>query len=164
MRELECDWDTLRHSVKEYGLWNCALSMIPPSETSSVIGGMTSSIEPIKDIITIKDTKEGNLIQVAPEALKLSDKYDYAFSRKNMTEDYFKHLAVTQKWIDMGISGMSFYNPELYDDKKVPEKQILSDIYKLKKYGVKTLYYSNIFVEDEITEKEENCSGGGCNV
>lgn len=163
-RALECDWDTLRRDVKEYGLWNCALSMIPPSETSSVIGGMTSSIEPIKDIITIKNTKEGNLIQVAPEALKLSDKYDYAFSRKNMTEDYFKHLAITQKWIDMGISGMSFYNPELYEDRKVPEKQILSDIFKLKKYGVKTLYYSNIFVEDEVTEKEESCSGGGCNV
>ena len=163
-RELECDWDTLRKEVKEYGLWNCALSMIPPSETSSVIGGMTSSIEPIKDIITIKDTKEGNLIQVAPEALKLSDKYDYTFNRKDMTSSYIKHLAVTQKWIDMGISGNTFYNPELYEDKKIPEKQVMSDIFMLKKYGVKTLYYSNIYVEDEIENEDENCAGGGCSV
>ena len=138
--------------------------MIPPSETSSVIGGMTSSIEPIKDIITIKDTKEGNLIQVAPEALKLSDKYDYTFNRKDMTSSYIKHLAVTQKWIDMGISGNTFYNPELYEDKKIPEKQVMSDIFMLKKYGVKTLYYSNIYVEDEIENEDENCAGGGCSV
>jgi ribonucleoside-diphosphate reductase alpha chain len=163
-RELDCDWDTLRKDIKEYGLWNCALSMIPPSETSSVIGGMTSSIEPIKDIITIKDTKEGNLIQVAPEALKLSDKYDYTFNRKDMTSSYIKHLAVTQKWIDMGISGNTFYNPELYEDKKIPEKQVMSDIFMLKKYGVKTLYYSNIYVEDEVENEDENCAGGGCSV
>lgn len=163
LRPYSLDWDALRKDVIQYGMWNCALSMIPPSETSSVIGGMTSGIEPIKDIITIKDTKEGNLIQVAPEALRLADKYDYTFSRKDMTTDYFKHVVVTQKWIDMGISANSFYNPELYENKKIPETQVLNDIFLLKYYGGKTLYYSNIYVADEEIQ-QESCAGGSCSV
>lgn len=164
-RDLSCDWDKLREDIKKYGLYNCTVSMIPPSETSSVIGSMTSSLEPIKDLITIKSTKGVSLIQLAPEALKLADKYDYAFDRKNMTEDFIKHLAVTQKWVCMGISGNTFYNSELYQDKKIPEKQILKDMFLAKYYGMKTLYYGNVFVEDEEESKQqENCSGGGCEV
>ena len=162
-RELECDWDWLSNEVRENGMYNCTLSMIPPSETSSIIGNMTSSLEPIKNLLTIKSTKGVTLVQLAPEALKLADKYDFAFDRKNMTEDFIKHLAITQKWICMGISGNTFYNPELYDNKKVPEKQILSDLFFAKYYGMKTMYYGNIFVEDEEKQKE-NCSGGGCEV
>ena len=163
-RDLSCDWKLLKDNIEKYGLYNCTVSMIPPSETSSVIGGMTSSLEPIKDLITIKSTKGVSLIQLAPEAIKLSDKYDYAFDRKDMTEDFIKHLAITQKWVCMGISGNTFYNSELYSDKKIPEKKILSDLFLAKYYGLKTLYYSNVFVEDEEDNKNENCSGGGCEV
>jgi len=163
-RELSCDWEALRKDIKEYGLYNCTVSMIPPSETSSVIGSMTSSLEPIKDLITIKSTKGVSLIQLAPEAIRLADKYDYAFDRKNMTEDFIKHLAVTQKWVCMGISGNTFYNSELYADKKIPEKQILKDLFLAKHFGLKTLYYSNVYVEDEEDNRNENCSGGGCEV
>lgn len=163
-REPELDWQGLREEVLQYGLWNCALSMIPPSETSSVIGNMTSSLEPIKNLITVKSTKGVILVQLAPEPLTLVNDYDLAYDRKDMTKDFVKHLAVTQKWIDMGISGNTFYNPELYDNKKVPEKQILSDIFDLKYYGVKTLYYSNVYVADEEAKVNESCSGGGCEV
>lgn len=158
------DWEGLRNKVMEFGMYNCTLSMIPPSETSSIIGNMTSGLEPIKDTITIKSTKGVSLVQLAPEPIKLAGYYDYAFSRKNMTEDFIKNLAVTQKWIDMGISGNTFYNPELYENKKIPEKQILSDIFLLKYYGGKTIYYSNVFVADNEIKETENCSGGGCSV
>lgn len=164
-RPLSCDWVLLKDNISKYGLYNCTVSMVPPSETSSVIGGMTSSIEPIKDLITIKSTKGVSLIQLAPEALKLADKYDYAYDRKDMTQDFIKELAVTQKWICMGISGNTFYNSELYSDKKIPEKQILGDLFYAKYYGMNTLYYGNVFVEDEEESKQqEQCSGGGCAV
>lgn len=163
-RDSECDWNWLSKQVMKYGIYNCTLSMIPPSETSSVIGSMTSGIEPIKDLITIKSTKGVSLVQLAPEALKLADKYDFAFDRKDMTSDFIKHLAITQKWCCMGISGNTFYNPELYENKKIPENQILSDLFLAKYFGMKTLYYANTYVEDEAEDKKENCSGGGCEV
>ena len=157
----ETRWGRLRTSIKEHGLANCALSMVPPSETSSVIGNQTSGIEPIRDLITIKTTKTAVLTQFAPDALKLADKYDFAFDRA-ITPDFLKHVAVTQAWIDQSISANTFYNPELYEDGKIPMTELLHDLFLAKHLGCKTLYYSNIKVENEV-EGQHGCSGG-CSV
>ena len=164
-RKLSLDWEYLRKEVIKHGMANCALSMVPPSETSSVTASQTSSIEPIKDIITVKSYKTIYITQIAPEALKLADKYDYSYSR-DITPDFIKHLAVTQKWIDMGISGNTFYNPELYKDNKVPLKRILEDLYLAKYFGLKTLYYNNTKPEDDDVSllEQSGCSGDGCAV
>jgi len=156
-------WDRLISKAKEFGIANAALSMIPPSETSSVISNSTSGIEPIRDIITVKGSKKDPIVQFAPEGLKLADKYDYAFSRKDMTKDFLKHVAVVQSWIDQGISANTFYNPELYEDGKVPIVTLMEDMFLAKKLGIKTLYYNNTYVKDNMTE-QVSCSGGGCEV
>ncbi len=160
----EVDWDGLKVDILSYGLANCGLSMVPPSETSSSIGSQTSGMEPIRDLITIKGSKTTNTIQLAPEAIRLADKYDYAFDRE-ITKDFMKHIAVTQKWIDMGISGNTFYNPDLYPDKKVPLKLMIEDVYYAKYYGIKTLYYNNTYVRDEEDHNvKPACDSGGCEV
>lgn len=157
------DWDTLREDIMHYGMANVALSMVPPSESSSVPSGQTSGLEAIKDLITYKETKAGINKQFAPNPLKLADKYDYAYLTKDMTKRYFKHVAITQKWVDKAISANRWYNPELYADKKVPLKVMLDDMFFAKYYGVKTIYYTNTYIDD-VEEKQGGCVDGGCSV
>ena len=159
------DWDGLKEYVIRVGMANAALSMIPPSETSSVIGGMDSSMDPIKKLLTVKSTKTLTFKQLAAGIPEFIMDYDLAYERA-ITSDYIKHVAITQKWIDQGISANTFYNPELYKDNLVPIKDIISDIFLAKKYGVKTLYYNNVMVSDDDGQAvvQDACGSGGCSV
>lgn len=157
-----CDWMYLNAEIKVHGLYNCGLSAVPPSESSSVPSNQTSSLEPIRNLLTIKDKSGTNYKQFAPEAIPLADKYDYAYDR-DITPDFLKHVAVTQKWVDKGISANSFYNPELHNG-KVPAKQIISDLFLAKYYGVKSRYYQNTKLPDEQELQVSKCEGGSCEV
>jgi len=157
------DWETLRNKVMTTGMANVALSMVPPAESSSVPSNQTNALEPIKDLITFKESKTGNIKQFAPDALKLAAKYDFAYATKDMTKRYLKHIAVTQKWLDKSISTNRFYNPELYPNSKVPLAAMREDLYFAKYYGVKTLYYTNTYVAD-VEEAPSGCEGGACSV
>jgi len=137
--------------------------MIPPSETSSIVGNQTSSLEPIKDLLTIKETSNNLLVQIAPDALKLADKYDYAYDTPDLTKRFLKNVAVFQKWIDMSISTNTFYNPTLYPGGKIPAEVLAEDIFLAYKLGLKTLYYNNVKVEGR-EEVKEVCAGGACEV
>ena len=162
-REYSLDWDLLDKKLEHSGMANCGLSMIPPSEGSSIPSNQTSSLEPIKKPLTIKSQKPIDLKQFAPEARKLEFKYDYAFDRK-ITRDFIKHVAIVQKWTDKGISSNTFYNPELYTDNKVDIKDIVSDMYYAKYFGLKTGYYQNTKIKDGQELENTNCSEGGCSV
>jgi ribonucleoside-diphosphate reductase alpha chain len=161
-RKHSCDWVALQKRVAKRGMSNCGLSMTPPSESSSIGSNQTSSLEPIKDLLTIKDRQGTNLKQYAPDAILLADKYDFAYDR-NINKDYAKHVAITQKWQDKGISSNVFYNPELYKDNKVYLKDIIEDIYYIKFLGGKSMYYQNTKVKDGQS-LESGCVGGGCSV
>ena len=157
-------WVALQMDIKEYGMFNCGLSMNPPAETSSIKSNQTSGLEPIRDLLTIKDKQGFNHKQYAPEAIKLADKYDFAYDR-NLNKDYLKHVAISQLWMDKGLSANTWYNPEAYENGKVPIEDIISDIYFFKKLGGKTMYYQNTSVPDGEDEIQQNsCSGGGCDV
>jgi len=158
-------WHELAKNIIKHGLANCALSMIPPSETSSVIGNQTSGVEPIRDLLTIKDSKTGNVKQYVPEAKQLGHRYDFAFESKDFTSRYFQHISVIQSIIDMGISANTYYNPELYSDGKVDINDILSDIFLAHDLNIKTIYYSNVYVEDtNHLKQDDTCTSGGCEV
>ena len=161
-RKPSLDWKSLQEKVAKQGMANCGLSMIPPSESSSIGSNQTSSIEPIKEPLTIKDRQGILLKQYAPDAVKLADKYDYAYDRK-INKDFIKHVAICQKWIDKGISSNVFYNPELYEDDKVDLSDVIDDMYYAKHLGVKTMYYHNTKIKD-AQDISQGCSGGGCEV
>lgn len=159
-----CDWDDLQQRVALFGMANCGLSMIPPSESSSIGSNQTSSIEPIKEPLTIKDRQGYNLKQYAPDAVILADKYDYAYDRP-ITKDFLKHVAISNKWLDKGVSDNAFYNPEHYKDEKVDLADIISDIFYAKFLGVPTMYYQNTKIKDPDQQQDQlGCNGGGCNV
>lgn len=111
--------------------------------------------------MTIKDKSGVNYKQFAPDAIRLADKYDFFYDR-DMNKDFLKHVAVTQKWIDKGISANTAYNPEL-NGGKISSKSVISDLFFAKKYGVKGRYYQNTKLPDE-QEQQSACAGGGCSV
>ena len=158
-----CDWNWLRSQVIKIGMANVALSMIPPAESSSVPSSQTNGLEPIKNLITFKETKGGVNAQFAPNPLQLADKYDFAYDTKDMTERYLRHVAISQKWVDKSISANRFYNPELYKNSLVPLSVMHADLFYAKYFGIKTFYYTNTFVAD-VEDTKQGCAGDGCSV
>ena len=67
-------------------------------------------------------------------------------------------MAVLQKYIDQGISVNTSYNPEHFEDEKIPMSVLLQHIIMFYKYGGKQLYYNNTYDgQGEIDiDKEEN--------
>jgi len=150
------DWKGLRKQLKETGIRNSTLMALMPAETSAQISNSTNGIEPPRSYISIKQSKHGVLKQVVPGYPRLKNKYDLLWDQKS-PQGYLKIMAVLQKYIDQGISVNTSYNPEHYDDEKVPMSQLIQDLLMFYKYGGKQLYYNNTFDgQGEIdTNKEE---------
>ena len=159
---LHCDWALLDSLIQQFGMFNVGLMMVPPAETSAGPSNQTTSLEPIRNLLTIKDKSGVNYKQFAPDCIRLADKYDFAYDR-DINADFMKHVAVTQKWIDKSISANTFYNPE-WNNGKVLASSIISDLFLAKYYGVKTRYYMNTKLPDEIDATQSGCTSGGCSV
>ena len=159
---LHCDWETLEELIQKDGMYNVGLMMVPPAETSAGPSNQTTGLEPIRNLLTLKDKSGPNYKQFAPDALRLADKYDYVYD-SDMNERFIKHVAITQKWIDKGISANTFYNPEWVPNKKVLAASIIKDLFLAKYYGWKTRYYQNTKMPDE-QELAPKCAGEGCSV
>lgn len=157
------DWDLLRNAAKEHGIRNATLLAQMPCESASVTINSTNGIEPIRSLITYKQSKEAILAQVAPEMLKLKHKYDKLWELSSC-KGYLQIVAVMQKWMDQSISANTFYNPTHYENNEIPMSVLLSDIVSHFRYGGKTLYYSQVYDgQGEIdVNDEKGCAGGGC--
>jgi len=136
------DWAGLREQLKDTGIRNSTLMALMPSETSAQIANATNGIEPPRAYISVKQSKHGVLKQVVPEYKKLKNKYDLLWEQKS-PEGYLKIMAVLQKYIDQGISVNTSYNPQFFDDEKIPMSVMLQHLIMFYKYGGKQLYYFN---------------------
>jgi len=151
------DWKGLRKQLKATGIRNSTLMALMPAETSAQISNSTNGIEPPRSYISIKQSKHGVLKQVVPGFPRLKNKYDLLWDQKS-PQGYLKIMAVLQKYIDQGISVNTSYNPEHFEDEKVPMSQLIQDLLMFYKYGGKQLYYNNTYDgQGEIdTNKEES--------
>ena len=138
------DWEGLRAQLKETGIRNSTLMALMPAETSAQISNSTNGIEPPRSFVSVKQSKHGVLKQVVPQYHRLKNKYDLLWNQKS-PEGYLKICAVLQKYIDQGISVNTSYNPENYEDEKVPMSELLKHIVMFYKYGGKQLYYNNTY-------------------
>lgn len=136
------DWQSLRTAAAQYGIRNSTLMALMPSETSSQVGNSTNGIEPVRSLISVKQSKHGVLKQVVPEMRKLKNRYELLWNQAS-PEGYLKICAVLQKWIDQGISVNTSYNPAFYPDEKIPMSELLKHILMFYRYGGKQLYYNN---------------------
>ena len=165
------DWKGLREQLKQTGIRNSTLMALMPSETSSQISNSTNGIEPPRSFVSVKQSKDGILKQVVPGYPRLKNKYELLWDQKS-PEGYLKIMSVLQKYVDQGISVNTSYNPQYFDDEKIPMSIMLKDLIMCYKYGLKQLYYFNTFdgsgeehdpgeeihvTENNQEETEENC-------
>jgi ribonucleoside-diphosphate reductase alpha chain len=138
------DWEGLRKQLRKTGIRNSTLMALMPAETSAQISNSTNGVEPPRSYISIKQSKDGVLKQVVPEFRRLKNKYELLWDQKS-PQGYLKIMAVLQKYIDQGISVNTSYNPQFFEDDKIPMSVLIQDILTFYKYGGKQLYYNNVF-------------------
>lgn len=152
------DWDILRNEAKVHGIRNATLMALMPSETSSQLSNETNGIEPPRDLLTIKGSKDGVLPQLVPEYAKLNSYYETLWEID--TKDYLKTIAVLQIYIDQAISVNTSYDSRKID---ITMSRLIEDLLYAYMLGHKTLYYSNTNDGNE-SEKEDDCESGACKI
>ena len=138
------DWKGLRKQLKETGIRNSTLMALMPAETSAQISNSTNGIEPPRSYVSVKQSKDGVLKQVVPEYRHLKNKYELLWDQRS-PEGYLKIMAILQKYIDQGISVNTSYNPQHFEDEKIPMSDMLKHLIMFYKYGGKQLYYFNTY-------------------
>jgi ribonucleoside-diphosphate reductase alpha chain len=138
------DWESLRQQLRQHGIRNSTLMALMPAETSAQISNATNGVEPPRSYVSIKQSKDGVLKQVVPEFRRLKNKYELLWDQSS-PEGYLKIMAVLQKYIDQGISVNTSYNPQHYEDEKIPMSDMLKHMIMFYKYGGKQLYYFNTY-------------------
>jgi ribonucleoside-diphosphate reductase alpha chain len=137
-------WQSLREQIQRTGQRNATLMALMPAETSAQISNATNGIEPPRSYVSVKQSKHGALRQVVPEYRRLKNKYELLWDQTS-PEGYLKLCSVLQKYIDQGISVNTSYNPQHYDDEKIPMSEMLKHLVMCYKYGLKQLYYFNTY-------------------
>jgi len=63
-------------------------------------------------------------------------------------------MCSSKKYIDQGISVNTSYNPQHYEEEKIPMSEMMKHLIMCYKYGMKQLYYFNTFdgATDDIEE------------
>ena len=161
---LKLDWEKLRQDVLKYGMRNCALTALMPSETSSQVSNSTNGIEPPRALVSVKQSKDGILKQVVPEIKTLANKYELLWEIENNT-GYLSKVAIMQKFVDQAISTNTNYDPAKFEDGKVPLQVLFRDLLFAYSVGIKTLYYHN--TRDGASEEQiqnDNCESGACTI
>lgn len=139
----ELPWEVLRAKMIKFGVRNATNMAIAPVESSSVVIQSTNGVEQPMQLISVKESKAGSLVQVVPEYNKLKNKYQLMWDQKDCIE-YLMTVAVCNVYVDQSISTNTYYNPAHYPDRKVPITLIAHNLMKFIYWGGKTIYYSLI--------------------
>lgn len=162
-RDYSCDWEGLREDIQKFGLRNSVLTAIMPAESSAVVQNATNGIEPVRSLVITKKSKSGLVKQVAPECVKLKNKYELAFDMPD-NRGYTNIVAIIQKWIDQSVSANHYYH---YSNDGISIAGVIKDILYSYKYGLKTLYYANTDDKksDDIDSMgQTDCESGACSI
>lgn len=129
------DWQELKASVMQHGLFNRNLQAIPPTGSISYINHSTSSIHPIVAKVEIR--KEGKLGRVYYPAPYLADDNQeyYQDAYEIGPEKIIDTYAEATRHVDQGLSLTLFFR-----DTATTRDINRAQIYAWKK-GIKTLYY-----------------------
>jgi ribonucleoside-diphosphate reductase alpha chain len=162
-RKRALDWNGLRKDVMAYGMRNSCLTAVMPCESSSVVTNSTNGIEPPRDLLSIKKSKQGLLKVLVPDVDSKGHNYTLAWEMSD-NKGYTNIASVIQKWIDQAISVNHYYNPTQFEDGNLPLSQIAHDILHHYSMGGKTLYYANTYDGKADAGDEQGCAGGACSV
>ncbi|PRY67240.1 ribonucleoside-diphosphate reductase class Ib alpha subunit [Glaciihabitans tibetensis] len=131
----QADWDQLKASVMEHGIYNQNLQAVPPTGSISYINNSTSSIHPIASKIEIR--KEGKLGRVYyPAPFMTNDNLEYYQDAYEIGyEKVIDTYAAATQHVDQGLSLTLFFK-----DTATTRDINRAQIYAWKK-GIKTIYY-----------------------
>ncbi len=129
------DWQALKASIQEHGIYNQNLQAVPPTGSISYINNSTSSIHPIASKIEIR--KEGKIGRVYYPAPFLSnDNLEYYQDAYEIGhEKIIDTYAAATQHVDQGLSLTLFFK-DTASTRDINKAQI----YAWKK-GIKTIYY-----------------------
>ena len=132
------DWEELKASVMEHGIYNQNLQAVPPTGSISYINNSTSSIHPIAAQVEIR--KEGLMGRVYyPAPFLTNDNREYfADAYEIGPEKIIDVYAAAQQHIDQGMSLTLFFK-----DTATTRDVNKAQIYAWRK-GIKTIYYIRI--------------------
>ncbi|BDI24111.1 class 1b ribonucleoside-diphosphate reductase subunit alpha [Herbiconiux sp. L3-i23] len=134
----QSDWEALKASVMEHGIYNQNLQAVPPTGSISYINNSTSSIHPIASKIEIR--KEGKLGRVYyPAPFMTNENLDYYQDAYEIgPEKIIDTYAAATQHVDQGLSLTLFFK-----DTATTRDVNKAQIYAWKK-GIKTIYYVRI--------------------
>lgn len=149
------DWQELKESVRQYGLYNAYLRAIPPTGSISYVNNSTSSIHPITNQVEIrKEGKLGRVYYPAPHMNNDNMEY-YRDAYEIGPEALIDIYAAAAVHIDQGISATLFFNADA-TTRTINKAQILAW-----KKGMKAIYYVRMRekAEEKVTLNVcESCS------
>lgn len=175
---LSPDWDALRADIATYGMRNSTLMAFMPAESSAVVSGTSNGIEPLRSLITTKNSKKGPIKSVAKYIDKHSKHYQMCWDADYSNEGYLRVAAVWQKFADQGMSINLYSDPRRYESGLISLGDVIADAKLASKFGHKQLYYQNtldLSGEEEIIvdgekrtvavegkAQEAGCDSGAC--
>lgn len=161
------NWNNIRKKMKKYGLRNSTLLTMVPASNSARKASTLSGIEPPQNmVIEIEDKRiQGKML--IPDFDKYKEFYEYNNMWKIKMDDYYKLIAVINKFCDQSISINDYYNYSNYENEMIPISEIIYNDETARMFGLKTHYYNktnsdNEYEKNHINMNEEGCEGGGC--
>jgi ribonucleoside-diphosphate reductase alpha chain len=147
----QADWNELKRSVMEHGIYNQNLQAVPPTGSISYINNSTSSIHPIASRIEVR--KEGKVGRVYYPAPFLSeDTWEYYEDAYEVGPDkIIDTYAEATQHVDQGLSLTLFFK-----DTATTRDINRAQIYAWRK-GIKTIYYIRIRQAALEGTEVENC-------
>ncbi|UPW38371.1 aerobic ribonucleoside diphosphate reductase large subunit [Escherichia phage vB_EcoS_ESCO30] len=163
---LEMDWESLRADILKYGMRNSVLTAQMPGESSSVLLGVTNSIEPPRKIVSIKGSAVNKVIAIAPGATDWETLMSYKLAYDVDRIEWIKWVATMQKFFSQSISTNMYYDYTKFENEIIPGPVVVRDFMTAVKYGWKTFYYANFNTENGGGAGEEaaGCASGGCTI
>lgn len=162
---LHMDWEGLREELLKYGIRHSTLTANAPYGNSANVSGSTSGIEPPRELLSIKEDKKQYVKKLVPDYAKYKNYYTTAWGEDFNNIDYYKFVAVVQKFLDQSTSLNQYTNLLKYPDRKVPMTDLVKEFFVKYRYGIKTTYYQNFRTTDDsdgLEEEKGGCAGGGC--
>ncbi len=145
------DWQRLKESVQQHGIYNQNLQAVPPTGSISYINHSTSSIHPVASKIEIrKEGKIGRAYYPAPYLTNDNLEY-YQDAYEIGYEKIIDTYAAATQHVDQGLSLTLFFK-----DTATTRDVNKAQIYAWRK-GIKTLYYIRLRQMALQGTEVENC-------
>lgn len=160
---LEMDWESLRSDILKYGMRNSVLMANMPGESSSVLLGVTNSVEPPRGPLTVKTSGVNKVVSLVPNINDWDIFVNYKYAFELDRTEHIKWIAVLQKFTCQSSSAQVYYDYNKYPKGIIPQAEVIKDLMNQTKYGIKTIYYANFDV-DNGGAANSGCESGACQI